>query len=1167
MQPLTESIALQRRYSRSVNLERDLDAAESVLGYIPTSRAIDTLERFTKAFIVPHSVRAWTITGVYGTGKSAFAHFQSALFAPRSSEIKSHALAIARKFLDKRLIRDLQSMEVSERGLVRAVATGQREPIAYSLVRALNRGASLYWSGGRGARPAIVTRLAKLRGRVERGKVIANQEILDALVDLARASDSGVLLVLDELGKNLEYAVHDQSMDSIYLLQQIAELPSGRDDPKIMLLGILHQSFSDYAHGLTVVQRTEWSKVQGRFENISFAEAPEQVLRLIGEAIDKSHAGKLQGYLKVWSHAWESSLKEIDGMSGMSAEIAHSVYPLHPVSSILLPVLCNRFAQNDRSLFTFLTSAEPYSLARFISAEVFTDQQLPTLKPAHVFDYFVESLGSSIVSRPQFQHWSEIQGVINDARHLDQDSLLALKSIAIFNLASQSGMLRASRALVALSLCDDPRKKDEIAKWGKVVSQLDRKYGLVTWRRQIDELRIWQGSDFNVERAISNEVQKINIPLADLLTDARPLRPLVAQRHSYSTGTLRYFERKYAENSSQLHMLNCESPDSDGVICYWVGSRTDLDLVPPMTSDRKPLLIICPKSTDGLKSACMEVTALKRIESGAPQIQTDGVARREIRQRIMLGERLLDDLLTKAFTVSEEGTTCWAVGGLDSFSDGVSLNARLSDICDRTYTKGFRLWNELINRRDLSSQGARARRELIEAMIKHVDQEQLGLQGFGPDRAIYESLLRNTGLHRKNNENWEFADPDNGSGIRPVWDAISDFCRAATDSKSDLGVLYKQLSDPPFGVKNGPIPLLLAAFLLKNANEISLYMDGTFLPVLASEHFELLVRNPNRFGVKHIELKGIKAGIFSELEEIVRHPDPSRSTSVRNSTILGVVRPLIRFVSSLPPYTLATSRLSKEAIEFRRALIEAKEPDLLLFVDLPKAFGLSPNDADLSKTDKLANTLRSNLEVALRELKFCYDRLLDECTDLLCRAFLIKSDKSRLREDLRVRSTYILQSCIEPRLRSFLIACISDSFHDREWLESLLMIVADKPARSWSDADRTVFDMNLSEIARRFGNLEALQKQLEKSVGEGFDARRITITRPDGTEVNRLVWIDRENRTRIDDIVRLIVEDQALSSNEQLQQEVATALIELVLVHKEEVSEIPREPKKRKEAL
>ena len=96
MLALSEFVTIKRRYSRSVNLERDFGTPDSLLGYIPTSRAIDSVERFLRSFAFENSVRAWTLTGSYGTGKSAFANFLTALCSPNDDEIFKCAIQILR---------------------------------------------------------------------------------------------------------------------------------------------------------------------------------------------------------------------------------------------------------------------------------------------------------------------------------------------------------------------------------------------------------------------------------------------------------------------------------------------------------------------------------------------------------------------------------------------------------------------------------------------------------------------------------------------------------------------------------------------------------------------------------------------------------------------------------------------------------------------------------------------------------------------------------------------------------------------------------------------------------------------------------------------------------------------------------------------------------------
>ena len=69
---------------------------------------------------------------------------------------------------------------------------------------------------------------------------------------------------------------------------------------------------------------------------------------------------------------------------------------------------------------------------------------------------------------------------------------------------------------------------------------------------------------------------------------------------------------------------------------------------------------------------------------------------------------------------------------------------------------------------------------------------------------------------------------------------------------TDVGVdeLYTRLKAPPIGLKDGPIPVLLAALLLHRADDVAVYQDGTYQPELSADLLERLVKTPQRFAVK-----------------------------------------------------------------------------------------------------------------------------------------------------------------------------------------------------------------------------------------------------------------------------------------------------------------------------
>jgi hypothetical protein len=1140
----SDFVSVKRRYTRSVNLERDINIPDSIYGYIPTSRAIDSLSRFLRSVAQPNSVRAWTLTGSYGTGKSAFAHFLTMLCGPHGDPVREKALEILQVADKKNEITKLVDKYINPKGLIRAIATGRREPIAHTITRALYNGAKMYWDidSGSGRKPYAFHDINDLHYDLTRGRKIDDNILFDLLKEINRKSKSGILLIIDELGKNLEYSAQNQTLDDLYLLQQIAELPDGGNGSNVFLFGLLHQSFVDYAHSLGTEQRKEWAKIQGRFEDIPFIESPERMIQLIGNAIKKSKEDKFQSRVANWTDQWNHALKVHDIFSTIGKDELFSIYPMHPLAAIALPILCSKFSQNDRTLFTFLASEEPNSFATFLKSTNFNEHQSSCLTLSHLYDYFVETAGISFSMRPQFQRWVEIHSRIMDANHLDRDHLDLLKTVGILNLISTTGSLKASMKTIALAMCNFPSDADDKNVSRLLIDDLIKK-GFITWRKQIDELRIWEGSDFDIEQEIQKQSQLINIRLAKLLNDYLPLKPLIAQRHSYQTGTLRYFERSYFDDINHLKEISCESNDSDGLIIYWLGNIKEFNEiggVPQCTNDGRPVLVICANKIKALKIACHEYTALRRIEKGSRKLQSDGVARREVAQRLLFAERILEESLAQTFDITSIEVKCFSIGNREKYNSWRHFQTDLSVILDINYNCGLKLWNELINRRELTSQGAAARHKLISAMIEKEGQERLGLKGNGPECSIFESMLAKTGLYKESEGGWVFSKPNDDTSISNVWKAIEAFCKSATDNSITLDGLYKELSKPPYGAKSGPIPILLLSILQYYRDYISIYLDGNFVPILGTEHFELFYRKPERFAVKYFSITGLRAQLFHELEGVFSKEIDRKASNIRNRTILSVVKPIIGFVKQLPEFTLKTKdAVSKRAISVRRAVLDATEPDALLFKELPRACGFDNLDLSEDSDRKIVRRFRSNLTGALKELLTAYEYLLSDCKNLIYKAFKVSRDADKIREDLRVRASYLHGQVVEDQLRRFILSAINEEDSDTTWLESLVMVIADKPARVWKDKDRIVFENKLFDIARRFNNLEALQKEMSRDTRSGYVARRITVTKPDGKDLSHVVWVDSEQLAKLDCIAQ-----EFFNENEDLIEVLAAILVE-----------------------
>lgn len=1090
---LAKHVELIGRFSRSANVERD-HGADAIDGYMPTGRALDVISRIADGLAEPASGRSFSITGPHGGGKSSLAVFLDALLSGSASAEFKRAHEILEAIdpsIDSSLRVGMRAVKSGRTGFVRAFATARAEPVAATIARALHSGASRL-----GTSSEVVP-----AGFASPKREISAAEIRSCVRGITR--DRPLLLVIDEFGKNLEYFARSGDDGDPYLLQELAEMTQGADAVPMIVITMQHLSFDEYVQGSSTARRREWSKVQGRFQDIPYTETPAQSRRLIASALRQGK--RLQRAAEQWLDDNRQSF-EAQGLRDIADDAAAAI-PLHPLALAVLPDLCSRYGQNERTLFSFLTGSEPSALPQFLAKTDWDgSSSIPMAGLDLLYDYFLESSGNMIGVADGASRWIEIETRIRDTVGLGEGQLRALKTIGLLNLVSSGGRVRASRPLVALALESDSYLGTDIE--DVLDSLVDA--GLVTYRAFSDEYRIWQGSDYNLRQAIDNARQVYEkTELIGLLRDAANLEPLVAGRHSQRTGVLRVFARQFSEAHSD-GTLELDGA-WDGVVCY----ATDPKFNPrtaPIPGDGRPAIYVVPTSVSAVRTAAIDAAALNSALRSAEAEGADWVALGELVERASGAQQRLQSVIAKTWN-ADAG---WFVAGsTDSLDPRQGLSATLSDVADRVYSDTPHVANEMIARRELTSQGAKARRFLIDALIAHRDSEAFSIDGYGPERAMYEAIFRKTGLHRTTADGRWALHPPSDRTWKPLWLRINAEFDRATETRLSLAEIGTCLTLPPIGLKDGIIPLLLIAGLIARSNEIALYEHGSLVLSIDDAVAERLTKNLSHFSIKNTQTRtGKRSAVIDSLVSRLGIRKPEGTPPA----FLDVATALYRELRTLPPFTQKTRRgLSLEAIAVREAFHQATEPDVLLFEALPEVFGLRPFTGR-SKTDsRAADRFADLLADAIVELRNAYPRLLSMIQEQLAHATSSGGQLAELRQALKADATRLEGHVLEPRLKAF-VGALARPLDDQLWLENVAMVVSEGQApRVWNDDVAGRFALRVSELGGSLRRTSALlHDRLAADLSEGYSSSRMTLTRPDGTESIELLALTKQEKTAID---------------------------------------------------
>ena len=1101
MSKLAASISVRARFARSANLERDMARREPLDGYVVTARALDVVDRIAETASTGAAGGAWSLTGPYGSGKSSLALLLDAAFGD-DSDTRRMALGLidgASPEVGESIRSTHRRYRTEDCGFHRGLITAGREPLGHTVLWALY--SAVLRSYDEIPSPKMFWASAALKGALKDAESDDPRRTgpsPSALVDIARclAEDVPLLLVIDEFGKNLE-AIRDGGDADPYLLQQLAEAGQGSGLP-IFVLTLQHLSFEDHLAGASSIQRREWAKVQGRFEDVAFVASASQTRALIGTVFDV-HDDVLGLRISRWASAQAETMRQL-GIADLADPLTlASCYPLHPLAALVLPELCNRHGQHERTLFSFLAGPHAASVASFLAATDLPPQgPLPTMGLDAVYDYFVNGSALQIESAGMSGRWTEIATRLRDAHGLGPEKARLAKAVALLNLVSTGGTLRASRAILALT---DNGTDETLAK-------LERA-GLVTYRYFADEYRIWQGTDVDINLLLDAARRRVaQQPLVEILNEIDQPQPVVAARHSATHDVLRVFNRRYADAAANVEPLDAFSR-FDGEVFLLVDSSGAVPTIDRPWAGAKPLVAAIPADLTDLDTAAREVAAVQ-VALDDPSVADDWVARRELSERMAQTRVALDQALAQTFA---SGACRWVLLGAEHCGlPGGRGSAALSDAADRAYPDTPRVRNEMLNRSELTSQGARARGVLLAAMIDNGTEPGLGMQGHGPEVAMYRAFVERTGLHGpdKRNDAMAFRKPTDKS-LQPAWRMLQEEFQRSTSRRINLSEVYAALLSPPFGMKEGAIPVLVTGALLAASDAVAIYEHGTFKPLLTPELAERMVRNPSHFDIKHFaNTTGARRQVVDALASRLGLRPSFHKHRVAN--VLAVVGHLVSRISRLDNYTRQTHDLSPATVRAREVLLEAVEPDELLFASLPEALGFPPVPAG-DEDYQLAEGYAAGVADALDELSACFARLLDQQLE-----HLLETSAETSRLAVMGQAASLNGEVLDPEVEAFVLSLANGAIEaDTDWIEAVATVVAKKAPAEWNDDDRLRFWRELQDKLAAFHRLLALHHDRRAHGGDPFDAYRWTVTRSDGAEQPLLVSMDRESRREATD--------------------------------------------------
>lgn len=1012
---LSDLVSVGGSFQRAMRLDRDYDATSvaSVENWLPQPTALNVLEMMAQ-HIKETNQRAFTWTGPYGSGKSSLALLLCSLVGGGAAREEA----------------------------VRRLNRPETDPV----IATFGKGSPWTVFPITGSQTRLIDDLARTfsSAATERCVIEAFRKRIEAVPE-----DSGLLLIIDELGKYLEA---ESASENAYLLQELAET-ANRSGSKAIVVGILHQAVDVYASRLPRGVREEWEKVKGRFVDMPLLGTSDEVIELLGRAIEaKPHEATeaFREMVDIVAEEYARHRPNRAAQEGQMQKLLAKAWPLNPVMTMLLgPISRRKFSQNERSIYSFLCSREPHGLQEFL-------EENPSTKlysPAEYWDYLKANFETSILTTGESHRWMTADDAVERTERKGTAShVLLAKTLALIDLFRSGSGIEASLSILSAAMMMPKEKTKALLK-----DLIDWKVAIE--RHHVNAYAIFAGSDFNLDEELSEAISHqngIDIAALESLLD---LTPVVARSLYMRMGTMRWFDRVVLP-VEQYEKWSAEKREDDGTTGAFVL------LIPSEEDDRSseailrdfaekhgseaadgfPVILGVPEEGHLIRSLLGEMQGLA-VVAKAPELEGDETGRKEVAARTAQVRDLIIETLTDAFTHA-----AWFHPGtnLRKICRQHELTDIANTVADRIYPKAPVIRNELINRDFTSGNVTAARKNLMMQMIAHEKEDRLGFEGYPAEYALFITMLQELRI-KDANGGWRFDTSTKTEKYDDLWDLTFEFIeKRPFTTAADI---YKFWRKPPFGMRRGPMPLLALVFYLANRDRIALYLNKGFTPVINAAVIDEWNVDPSRIGFKAAAGTKSNQEFVNALAANLREFSPLPC----ERTPLGVARLLVRLILQSPKLSQNSTAFSPKTLQLKQQIMKASDPIDLLFRVIPGIYGELPA---VELADAVAHSLAEYLKAM--------PQVIEKTRSLLFTSLKASPDDL---ESLKGRAASIRGLSGQMQLEAF-ISRIEAFGNAEKDVEGLISLAVAKPNFQWTDNDINAAHTKLADFAFAFRKLE-----------------------------------------------------------------------------------------------
>jgi len=766
---------------------------------------------------------------------------------------------------------------------------------------------------------------------------------LKKLDNFAKEKFDGFVILIDELGKYIDFGVENLNSD-IYELQNIAEFVNTSDN---YLFVTLHKSFNDYK-----VPFSEWDKIQGRFDYVLMRDDYSEVVKLLRLSIDLDE------------NSSKKLIKEIINEFNLDESFIDTA-PLHPFSVIALSELFNKYFQNQRTLFSFLYSAEKYAFREFL------ENKPPKLyNLANLFDYvsYLLKVYNIIIPDKEAYYLTNLR-LEEDLNEIEKKIIKVIGLVHSFKLVN----IKSNKKGIIYSLIDEY----SFESIERALNSLIEK-NLILYQESSTSYALIENSNININKELQ---KKLN------------------NDYDYKEVLSKFFKTLEAKKFFVEYGNRIEFKESFEVDEFTIVYSEKHKKIP------KNSVIVIYENEEILKELSKKVAALEDIKN-------EFVLSKDTAEIIknMINDTLLT--LQKIFTSSLK--TIIYEGNEYEYSYK-KLQEILSDIAYKNANKSLIINNYTLTHTNKKATITNMLKKLFVAMTENYEKENLGIEKYPPEKALYLSVIKPAGFHKFDGEKYYLSEPDD-LNFNVVFDEI----KKIFAKRKNITKFLEKMKKTPFMMNELISLFVLNLFLIVNKHKSHLYRDGNFVFDINIDILLDILKQPKKYELEYIVLSERELEIFNAYLSILNES----AKNYDNEKSIKVIKAIYSRFKKLPNFAFNTNNLSDKAKELRSVLLSIRDIRKGFFEDIVEVIGF-----------KNANQFVSDFRRYFNEIVLSFEKMQNELKEILESEFaLIDKNIESFEKEERLLIKCVINSDIEA-LSFMLMKKSLKEFYDKDVTE------------------------------------------------------------------------------------------------------------------------------------